>query len=339
MLEAMAEKEKINVSKDVLGLIARQATGSMRDAISILDQLANTEDKITADLAHQILGTSPDEAVLNFVDSILAGDPGQGLNILHVSSERGNDPGQFARQIVAYLRNVLLMQMENADQIDVPSEILDVINRHSTEINIRQLLDYIRVFNAAVNDKGASWQPTLPLEMAFLEALELSPTQTQVPRKKPVKKDAPPAKALDKEAQKPEKKSQPIVEDHTHTEKETDQQPLTVLQSWKDIVERVRDVNPVTQGILNSCKPLGIKDNKLVLSFGSDAIKQKMESGEHLKITQDVIEKVIGVKLPVLCLVGGKDQSELPDGVDPDGLVAAVVRDLGGTYVSDQENE
>jgi hypothetical protein len=41
----------------------------------------------------------------------------------------------------------------------------------------------------------------------------------------------------------------------------------------------------------------------------------------------------------LLCIVGGKDQSELPDGVDPDGLVAAVVRDLGGTYVSDQEEE
>ena len=60
----------------------------------------------------------------------------------------------------------------------------------------------------------------------------------------------------------------------------------------------------------------------------------KMESGDHLKICQDVIEKVIGVRLPILCIVGGKDQSGLPEGVDPNGLVAAVVRDLGGTIVS-----
>jgi DNA polymerase-3 subunit gamma/tau len=175
LLENMAEEEKIKVQKDVLGLIARQATGSLRDAISILDQLASAEDEVTAELAHQILGTSPDQAVLNFVDAILSGDPAEGLNILHESSERGNDPGQFARQVVAYFRNVLLMQMENADQIDVPAEIFDVITRHSNEINTRQLLDYIRIFNIAINDKGASWQPTLPLEMAFLESLELSP--------------------------------------------------------------------------------------------------------------------------------------------------------------------
>ena len=76
-----------------------------------------------------------------------------------------------------------------------------------------------------------------------------------------------------------------------------------------------------------------------MLSFRSDAIKGKMEKGDHLLICQDVIEKIIGVKMPLLCIVGGKDQSELPDGVDPDGLVATVVRDLGGTYVSDQPDE
>jgi DNA polymerase III gamma/tau subunit len=49
----MAEAEKIKVNQDVLGLIARQATGSMRDAISILDQLASAADEVTAELAHQ----------------------------------------------------------------------------------------------------------------------------------------------------------------------------------------------------------------------------------------------------------------------------------------------
>ncbi|MEJ2448001.1 MAG: hypothetical protein P8Y37_08690 [Anaerolineales bacterium] len=61
-----------------------------------------------------------------------------------------------------------------------------------------------------------------------------------------------------------------------------------------------------------------------------------MENSDHMEICQDVIEMVIGVKLPILCVVGGKDQSSLPEGVDPNGLVAAVVRDLGGSLVSDE---
>lgn len=335
-LENMAAAEKIMANQGVMRLIARQATGSLRDAISILDQLSSAENEITADLVHQILGTSPDQAVLNFVDAMLAGDSGKGLNTLHQSSERGNDPIQFTKQVVSYFRNVLLMKMDNADRIDVPENLIPTITSHSKKITMKELLDLIRVFNNAANDRGASWQPTLPLEMAFLEGLEVINKEGAVPRESgspqpKVKKTSPKPVQKTSQEQVPSPKEPPP----SKTEKDG-QQPLTVLQQWRKILEGVREANPVTQGILNSCKPLGIKDNQLVLSFQSDAIKEKIDGGDHIKVTEDAIEKVIGVRLPVLCIVGGKDQADLPDGVDPDGLVAAVVRDLGGSYVSDQ---
>jgi len=337
-LENMAAAEKITVNQDVLRLIARQATGSLRDAISILDQLSSAENEITAELVHQILGTSPDQAVLNFVDAMLAGDSGKGLNTLHQSAERGNDPVQFTKQVVTYFRNVLLMKMDNADRIDVPENLLPTISSHSKQISMKELLDLIRVFNNAANDRGASWQPTLPLEMAFLEGLEVINKEgsdlgvSGIPQTKAKKTSPKPAqKPSPKTPQKQATSQQEPPRDKPEKE---GQQPLTVLQQWRKILEGVRDVNPVTQGILNSCKPLGIKDNQLVLSFQSDAIKEKIDGGDHIKITEDAIEKVIGVRLPILCVVGGKDQAGLPDGVDPDGLVAAVVRDLGGTLVS-----
>jgi len=334
----MAAAEKITVGQDVLRLIARQATGSLRDAISILDQLSSAENEITAELVHQILGTSPDQAVLNFVDAMLAGDSGKGLNTLHQSAERGNDPVQFTKQVVAYFRNVLLMKMDNADRIDVPENLLPTISSHSKNISMKELLDLIRVFNNAANDRGASWQPTLPLEMAFLEGLEVINKEeldlgvSGIPQTK-AKKTSP------KPAQKTTQKQEPSQQEPTPEKPEKEgQQPLTVLQQWRKILEGVRETNPVTQGILNSCKPLGIKDNQLVLSFQSNAIKEKIDGGDHIKITEDAIEKVIGVRLPILCVVGGKDQADLPDGVDPDGLVAAVVRDLGGTLVSGEDD-
>lgn len=341
-LKEMAAVEGIQVGDEVLGLIARQATGSLRDAISILDQLSSSEGEITPELAHQVLGTSPDDAVLHFISAILEGDPGRGLNTLHESAQRGNDPGQFARQVVGYLRHVLLTKMNNAESIDVPDNLLTVIEEHAGQIDLKQLLDLIRVFNKAVVDRGASWQPTLPLEMAFLEGLEIvsnelkesplpaKPWGDTAPKSKTKKEQVPEQTGSDEPGSNTEGKQQ---------DGEVSQQPLTVLQQWKDVVDRVRDINPATQAILNSCKPLGIKDNHLVLSFRSDAIKDKMEANDHMKICQDVIEKVIGVRLPILCIVGGKDQSSLPEGVDPNGLVAAVVRDLGGSLVSEEDDE
>ena len=336
-LELMAKTEGIEVKPEVLGLIARQATGSLRDAISILDQLASADQEITSNLAHQVLGTSPDQAVLNLVDAILEGDAPAGLDTIHESAERGNDPVQFARQVIAYFRNVLLMQMENPDRVDVPGDVMEVIKKHSQEIEVKQLLDLIRIFNDAINDRGAAWQPILPLEMAFLEALDV------------IDNRPPPRKEKKTEPKKTEAgssiKKEKVVEDHSPQEplpvekkESSSQQPITVLQQWKEILASVRETNKATQALLNSCKPLGIKDNHLVLSFGSDTIKDKMEGGDHIQICQEVIEKVIGVKMELLCVVGGKDQSDLPEGIDPDGLVASVVRDLGGSYVSDQDD-
>jgi DNA polymerase-3 subunit gamma/tau len=336
-LEVMAKTEGIEVKPEVLALIARQATGSLRDAISILDQLASADQDITSELAHQILGTSPDQAVLNLVDAILNGDAPAGLDTLHESAERGNDPAQFARQVITYFRNVLLMQLGNPDRIDVPGDVLAVIKKHSQEIEVKQLLDLIRIFNGAVNDRGAAWQPILPLEMAFLEALDVIDNKPTPPKKKTT--GSKPEPGLNK------KKSDPVQDDlpqeslPEERSESSSQQPITILQHWKEILSRVRETNKATQALLNSCKPLGIKDNHLVLSFGSDTIKDKMEGGDHVHICQDVIEKVIGVKMQILCVVGGKDQSELPEGIDPDGLVASVVRDLGGAYVSDQDGD
>ena len=337
-LEVMAKEEGIEVKPEVLGLIARQATGSLRDAISILDQLASADQEITSNLAHQVLGTSPDQAVLNLVDAILKGNAPAGLDTLHESAERGNDPTQFARQVIAYFRNVLLMQLENPDRVDVPGDVLEVIKKHSQEIEVKRLLDLIRIFNVAINDRGASWQPILPLEMAFLEALDvIDDRPSQLKENKNKSKKTPP------NANKKKKKvvQENIPQETLPEEKEESpsQQPITILQHWKEILACVRETNKATQALLNSCKPLGIKDNHLVLSFGSDTIRDKMEGGDHIQICQDVIEKVIGVKMQVLCIVGGKDQSDLPEGVDPNGLVASVVRDLGGTYVSDQDEE
>jgi len=345
-LENMAAAEKITAGQNVLRLIARQATGSLRDAISILDQLSNAENEITAELVHQILGTSPDQAVLNFVDAMLVGDSGKGLNTLHQSAERGNDPVQFTKQVVAYFRNVLLMKMDNADRIDVPENLLPTISSHSNKISMKELLDLIRVFNNAANDRGASWQPTLPLEMAFLEGLEVINKEgsdlgvSGMPQTRAEKTSPKPAQETPRTTPRttPRKQAPSQQEPPQDKPQKKGQQPLTVLQQWRKILEGVRDVNPVTQGILNSCKPLGIKDNQLVLSFQSNAIKEKIDGGDHIKITEDAIEKVIGVRLPILCVVGGKDQADLPDGVDPDGLVAAVVRDLGGTLVSGEDD-
>ncbi len=108
-LKELTKKEKIKIDDDALNLVARQATGAMRDAISLVDQLSSINEHITLKDAQEILGTATSQAVIDLVDAMQARESGQGLNIIHQALDSGTDARQFARQVVEYLRNLLVM--------------------------------------------------------------------------------------------------------------------------------------------------------------------------------------------------------------------------------------
>ena len=175
-LKAVADSEGLQVEAEALGMVARQATGSLRDAISLLDQLASSGDVITLELAQNVLGTATNQAVIDIVEAILAEDTARGMEQLHQALDAGSDPRQFARQIVDYLRDLLLVRMGSVDQLDETAEVRALMAQHAQRIETADLLRMIRVFNQAASDSRSAWQPCLPLELAFIEALSASQT-------------------------------------------------------------------------------------------------------------------------------------------------------------------
>ena len=170
MLEEIAKTENMEVDPEVLKLIARQSTGAMRDAISLLDQLASTGEKVTLQAAQITLGTATSQVVIELVDSILQKNSAQGLNAIHTALDGGTDTRQLARQIVEYLRSVLMIRMGNHNQVDAPAETITQMQEHSRIFDYHHLLECIRLFNRAASESRGSWQPNLILELAFAEA-------------------------------------------------------------------------------------------------------------------------------------------------------------------------
>src|SRR5512146_1666770 len=98
-LRKMADEEGLKVDEDALLLIARQATGAMRDAISLLDQLASTGEQVTLREAQQVLGTATSNLVIELVEAVLARDAGRGMKTIQTALDAGTDSRQFARQV------------------------------------------------------------------------------------------------------------------------------------------------------------------------------------------------------------------------------------------------
>jgi len=172
-LHKIASAEGFQADDDALVAIARQSTGAMRDAISLLDQLASTGEKITLETAQHVLGTATDESVLELVDAILQKNPAAALDVLHKSLDRGSDARQYARQVVDYLRNLLLIKLNNQNQIDATADMLARMQQHAGSFAPSALVETINAFNQASSDLRSAWQPGLPLELALASAINL----------------------------------------------------------------------------------------------------------------------------------------------------------------------
>lgn len=341
-LKKISSKEGLQIDDQALSLIAHQATGSLRDAISLLDQLASTGPEISIETAEQILGTATNQAVLELIKYLLAGDTSAGLDCIHQVLNEGRDPRQFARQIVDYMRDIMLVRMGNGDLVDVTQEMRTEMAGHARVMEIPQLLYLIQLFTRAAVESRAAWQPALPLEMAFVEGIDclkrestadastLSNSESNAITKKVLKPEDPAKKTSFTQSSEVEKGE--AVEDSSGDE-------LTlkrVNECWRQVVKLVGEQNRGTQAILNSCKPIGIKDGNLVLGFNGDFAKSKMEKEDNLEMIQKAFSQVLGISVTIRCMVISGQKGNLPPDVEGDGIVATALRDLGGEIVDIQ---
>jgi DNA polymerase-3 subunit gamma/tau len=338
-LKAMAGEEKIKADSDALSLVARQATGSMRDAISLLDQLASAGDNITLQLAQDVLATATSQAVIDVVEAMLKRQSAQGLDAIHRSLDSGSDPRQFARQIVDYLRSLLLVAMGNASQVEATAESRTQMAQHAQAFIVPELLRVIQAFNQAATETRSSWQPALPLELAFIEAI--SPPREMTTNVTPADKPdttKPSAKVSPMEDKPPIEKASPKAGGAENSEISSADAAANqrLNNSWDRLLARVKEQNPRLSGVLNSAKVRVLQGNKLILGFNGDFYLKSMENPANLELVKKALKQVLDMEIELeAVLVSGK-KSTPPSEVDSDGMVASALRDLGGEIVDIQ---
>jgi len=253
LLKDIAEKEGVEVQPAALTAIARQATGSMRDAVSLLDQLASTGSEVTLELTQQVLGTAAGGSVHELIEAILADDTGRGIALVNQALDNGSDPRQLARQMVDALRSVLMVRMGNAGQLEATPEELEKLKSMADRFALEKLLAAVNAFDRVAQQPSLGWQPGLQLELALtrlaaepavaekaqesrpaqaakVERTENRPAQTP-PAQKAVEKPAAPI--VVKEEIKIEKTAEEKVEksaEKTEEKKEAEPQPSTIDQ-------------------------------------------------------------------------------------------------------------
>jgi DNA polymerase-3 subunit gamma/tau len=343
-LQKLAAEEKIDVAPDALDLVARQATGSMRDAISLLDQLASAGDKVTLELAQDVMGTATSQAVIAVINAVISKQSAEGLEAIHRSLDAGSDPRQFARQIVDYLRNLLLVALGNASQVDATPDVRSQMARHAGALTVPELLKVVQAFNQAATETRSSWQPALPLEIAFIEAIS-EDGQDGEARQEPIA-STPPAAVSNPGTNKSTGPiaSQPRGVRETHPGQqppsETPAQDAITIQridqTWNLVLAQLKEQNPSLNALVNSAKSRSLKGNTLTLGMSGEVLKVRLEDPANIELLEKILTQVMGREIYVKVVLTSVSKSAPPSEVDNDGMVASALRDLGGEIVDIQ---
>jgi DNA polymerase-3 subunit gamma/tau len=329
MLKTIVAAENLKADDDALAMIARQAAGGMRDAISLLDQLSSTGDTITIELAQTVLGTATSQTVLELVASILDGEAGRGLEEIHKALDGGADPRALARQVVDYLRGLMLIQMGNESQVETTKDIKKKMTEHASAFAPAEVLRMMRAFNEAATDSRGGWQPSLSLELAFAEMLE-APAESA---------PAAAASAPRGGAKSSAAKTVKVAEQPKGQNDASGSAPLVaaseVIKVWKQIQSTLKKESANNlAALLNSVTAIDVQGNTLVLGFASDVLMSKMKEEEKARTTQ-LVADTLGVTLNIRCEVTNA-KGKVPPHVPQDGMVATAIHQ-GGEIVDVQE--
>jgi DNA polymerase III subunit gamma/tau len=260
--------------------------------------------------------------------------------------DAGSDSRKFARQIVEYLRNLLLVRMENENQVDATAEVLKTMKEHAYRFEVKDLISVIHNFNRAATNTSAAWQPALPLEMAFIGSLrslveekgEINPTGSVILSQgyEPAESSSAQGKKKNAATQLHQQGNQVEREVSAKVAPEDKKSLQSLLNNWSQILNLVRKQNPNTYGLLNSCKTRVMKGNTLILGFASDVLKNQMIKKDNLIIVEQVLTQVMEKDINIKCVISTAQRSAIPDEVDSEGMVASALRDLGGEIVDVQ---
>jgi DNA polymerase-3 subunit gamma/tau len=330
-LKYIVAAENLTADDEALTLIARQSAGGMRDAQSLLDQLASTGTKITLALAQTVLGTATSKTVLDIIASILDHQPAHGLETIHRALDSGADPRSLARQIVEYLRGLMLIQMGNMDQVEATREVKQQMDAHAKSFSAADVLRMMKIFNNAAVDLRGGWQPSLSIELAIAEVMEAPAVAPQI---------AAPHQTLPKPVPASRTESQPEVKSEPQKSAPSAvEAPVInsgdIIKSWKHLAASLPKSQANLSALLNSVKMIDIQGKTLILGLASDVLVSKLDKPDQIEIIQKLIKDNFNVELSVRCAVTNA-KGKVPANVAQDGMVAAAIQH-GGEVVDTQE--
>lgn len=279
--------EGLEAEEDAVRYVAKTADGSMRDALSLLDQCLafNFGKKLTYQMVLDVLGAVDSEVYSNIVRSIISCDVSTSIKLLENSIMEGRELTQFVTDLTWYLRNLLLAKTSDDISViaDMSKEAVHKLEDEARIVPAETIIRYIRVFSELTNQIRYATNKRVLTEIAIIKLCcpEMEARDDSiVPRLEKLENavangvavGAPvPSEALAQRAPEAPAKQAPLPKSVPDDVKQ-------VVMNWRRIVAEV-DISH--RGFLKDAKPSLGAEGELLLVFSREACRAHFETTEE----------------------------------------------------------
>lgn len=311
VLEKVLLDLKLEMSTEAKYLVARAASGSLRDALSILDQLRSFGSaKLTLSEVEEILGLTRMEASQKFFDFLIQGEPEKAVAFVKRLVFEGKDITLFNKNFLEYLRLVLLLKTkaETAHELGLSETETAKLAGQAKAVSGARLLEIIKMFLESYRESKMSPVPELPILSQILTLQTRAEIPAQEANKAPVVKEAAEAPA------------------QTHAGV-AGLDLGTIVDKWAEVLSRVKDYNHSLVSSLRLGRIISLDYQGLVVAFPYNFHKETVEARKNKIIVEQVLEDVYGHALKMKIVLERDLQS---DATKPQGdLVSEAMKVLG----------
>ncbi len=304
-LKRICQTEEIDAETEALDLIARAATGSMRDAISLLDQMA-ADGTVSAEYVRQMLGSERRDTVKSLIDAWLDEDLNKGVQLINRAVDGGADPRQLARQIADFLRGLLLMRLgAGATWTEPTADERPQLEAAAGRAEPQRLVRAVHLFSEAAAKSRTGWQPQLPLELAFVEATlhPAAPVAAETPTKKAQATKGRKRTSRRRTARSEKKQTEKAPAPTSAAREAASGDAISVEEiknRWKELLHQL---SPPIAAPLWSAKPLGRdSDGALILGFRHSFHRNKAQE-EAYRHLENLLSQTLNQSVRVRCVL------------------------------------
>ena len=352
-LALIAKAEKIKASPSALRMIAEIAEGGMRDAESILTQVANLADgAISDETVASMFGSSQTESLIALATHLADKDMFAALRMVGTLSEDGRDLSVFAGSFLNFLRKILLASAAPKESaalfVDLAETERQAIADLGARFAPRDVVRMLELFQTAKRDAKNTATPELPLEIAIVktldpvEAAELPPKRPMAnvptlrvapsPSLPPKAAPAPsPVMPIAKQpvSSKPAAPA-PVVESVPEIHEPAAFSLDEVITAWASILEQTKILNASLALALVQAKPIEVRGNTLILRTRHNFHKERLDAPQSRLTLADAFGRILSFEPQFRVVIEGSvpDQSAALQ-TDP-SLVSQAIEMLGG---------